>query len=137
MAYFMFQNVAYRATVYRTGNVGNIHTLNGKKKRKKHFSMSIKPNVYVRSRLRLLHARHSYFDPLVKIGLLNYQMSRQLLTQKKTPLKTKNLFMSFSYVILGWYHDSLLMKIIMIVCWWKLSKQTSYWSKTVFFSQLK
>ena len=25
----------------------------------------------------------------------------------------------------------------MIICWWKLSKQTSYWSKTGFFSQLK
>ena len=39
-----------------------------------------------------------------------------------------NLFMSFCtiflYVILGWYQDN---------CWWKLSKQTFYWSKTVFF----
>ena len=25
----------------------------------------------------------------------------------------------------------------MIICWWKLSKQTSYWSRTDFFSQLK
>ena len=42
----------------------------------------------------------------------------------------KNLFMSFStifsYVILGWYYD---------ILGWKLCKQTSYWSKTVFFSQ--
>ena len=62
-------------------NIGKILWM-AKRREKKHFSMSTKPNVYVRSRLRLLHARHSYFDTLVKIGLLNYQTSRQLLTQK-------------------------------------------------------
>ena len=25
----------------------------------------------------------------------------------------------------------------MIICWWRLSKQTSYWSKTVFFFSVK
>ena len=44
----------------------------------------------------------------------------------------KNLFMSFGTifwdVILGWYYD---------ILGWKLCKQTSYWSKTGFFSQLK
>ena len=46
--------------------------------------------------------------------------------------KMTNFFMSFctifSYIILGWYHDNLLIK---------LSKQTSYWSRTGFFSHLK
>ena len=41
---------------------------------------------------------------------------------------TINLFMSFGTifwdVILGWYYD---------IFWWKLFKQTSYWSKTEFF----
>ena len=58
-----------------------------------------------------------------------YEISKNL----ASVLITLNLFLCFctifSYVILGWYHDNLLMI--------KLSKQTSYWSNTVFFSQLK
>ena len=36
-----------------------------------------------------------------------------------------------------WYFCKIFWDNIMIICWWKLSKQTSYWSKTGFFSQLK
>ena len=35
------------------------------------------------------------------------------------------------------YFRKLFWDDIEIICWWKLSKQTSYWSKTGFFSQLK
>ena len=45
---------------------------------------------------------------------------------------SKDLFMSFGtifwYVILGWYYN---------ILGWKLSKQTSYWSKTGFFFSVK
>ena len=34
-----------------------------------------------------------------------------------------------------WYFCTLFWDDITIICWWKLSKQTFYWSKTVFFSQ--
>ena len=33
-----------------------------------------------------------------------------------------------------WYFCTLFWDDITIICWWKLSKQTSYWSKTGFFS---
>ena len=35
------------------------------------------------------------------------------------------------------YFRTLFWDDIMIICWWELSKQISYWSKTGFFSQLK
>ena len=42
-----------------------------------------------------------------------------------------NLFMSFCSICTLFWDD------ITIICWGKLSKQTTYWSKTGFFSQLK
>ena len=35
------------------------------------------------------------------------------------------------------YFHTLFWDDITIICWWKLSKQTSYWPKTGFFSHLK
>ena len=43
-------------------------------------------------------------------------------------LESLSLFLSFGTI----FWDD-----IMIICWWKLSKQTSYWSKTGFFFSVK
>ena len=87
---------------------------------------------------------YAFFQQKIVLRFFEKTYGQQLIFRKVTDFikKTKgltsvlitlNLFMSFctifSYVILGWYHDNLLMI--------KLSKQTSYWSNTGFFSQLK
>ena len=87
------------------------------------------------------YSKHHYTWLKCLIYLLDLKQCQDILgdfysTNAWGKKPAKNLFMSFCtifwYVILGWYHNNLLMKI-------KL-KQTSYWSKflkQVFFSVKK